>query len=519
MPAPAPALSAGGPVGTGGPWGTHADLPPHPALAGEIHADVAVVGAGITGVTTALLLQESGASVALLEADRICSGVSSHTTAKVTALQGTTYTRLLSRFGVEGASIYARWTSAAVDWIGEQAEKGAIECSFRRRADYTFAADASQRDTVEEQAEAAAAAGLPVELVDDLALPFDHAGAVALPGQAEFDPVAYVGGLARRFEEAGGRIHERSRVLSVSEGNPCQVRTTGGSVLAGQVVLATLIPILDRSLAFAREHPERSYCIGVSTPDAAPEGMFISAGSPTRSLRRFPAAGRELLIVGGEGHKTGQTGSHRERYAQLEEFARRHWDVEAVTHRWSAQDYVTADGGPYVGPVNPLSKRLYMATGFAKWGMTNGTAAARALHEALNGATPEWCEAFAANRLKPLASAASLVKENANAGAVFFTDRIRRRPSRGLSDLAPGEGAVVRGDGGAVAGYRDPDGRLHAVSPTCTHLACRVRFNDAEHTWDCPCHGSRFAPDGSVLQGPATRPLERKRVPPGEQRA
>jgi glycine/D-amino acid oxidase-like deaminating enzyme/nitrite reductase/ring-hydroxylating ferredoxin subunit len=473
-----------------------------------------VVGAGITGVTTALLVQESGASVALIEADRVCAGVSANTTAKVSALQGTVYSRLVSRFGSEDAEIYARWNSDALEWIAAQAENGGIECSFRRRAAYTYAADDSQRASVEEEAEAARAAGLGVEVVDELPLPFGHAGAVTLPGQAEFDPVAYVGGLLERFQAAGGRVFEGSRVLSVSEGSPCRVKTSNGSALAGRVVLATLIPILDRSLAFARTHPERSYCIAVRPSAPSPEGMYITAGSPTRSLRRFPAGGEELLIVGGEGHKTGQADSHRERYARLEEFARRHFDAGTVTNRWSAQDYVTADGAPYVGPVNPLSKRVFMATGFAKWGMTNGTAAARVLRDELSGETPEWCRAFGSNRVKPLASAPSLIKENANAGKRFLTDRIRERPNRALEELEPGEGAIVRGDDGAVAGYRDPDGRLHAVSPTCTHLACRVRFNDAEHTWDCPCHGSRFAPDGSVLQGPATRPLAQKPAPP-----
>jgi Rieske Fe-S protein len=165
-----------------------------------------------------------------------------------------------------------------------------------------------------------------------------------------------------------------------------------------------------------------------------------------------------------------------------------------------------------VGPVNPLSHRIYMATGFAKWGMTNGTAAARALHEQLTGRTPEWSRAFSSNRLKPLASASSLIQENVDAGVHFVLDRVRERPQRNLDELEPGEGDVVHGEDGAVAGYRDPEGRLHAVSPTCTHLGCRVRFNDAEHTWDCPCHGSRFSPDGDVLQGPATRPLGPKPV-------
>jgi glycine/D-amino acid oxidase-like deaminating enzyme/nitrite reductase/ring-hydroxylating ferredoxin subunit len=503
----------GGPAGTGPPWGSRVELPPFPTLAGEVHADVTVVGAGLTGITTALLLQAAGASVALVEADRICAGVSSHTTAKVSALQGTVYSRIVSNFGAEAARVYAEWNLAALEWMARQVEEHRIDCSFRRRAAYTYAADDSQRSAIEEEGEAARDAGLPVDMVEDLPLPFEHRGAVSLPAQADFDPVAYAGALARRFEQAGGRIFERSRVLSVSEGNPCRVRTGRGAAVSGQVVLATLIPILDRSLAFARTHPERSYCIATRPGVAPPEGMYITAGSPTRSFRTFPSAGEELLIIGGEGHKVGQADSQRERYERLEQLGRRHFDVGEVTHRWSAQDFVAADGAPLVGPVNPLSKRIFMATGFAKWGMTNGTAAARVLSEQLAGETPEWSRAFPANRLKPLAAGPSLIRENFDAGRRFLTDRVRERPHRDLADLEPGEGDVVRGADGAVAGYRDGEGGLHAVSLTCTHLACRLRFNDAEHTWDCPCHGSRFTPDGGVIQGPATRPLEPKAVP------
>jgi glycine/D-amino acid oxidase-like deaminating enzyme/nitrite reductase/ring-hydroxylating ferredoxin subunit len=476
---------------------------------------VAVVGAGIVGLTTAVLLQEAGVSVAVVEGSRVCSGVSAHTTAKVSALQGTVYTRLVSKFGTAAAGIYARWNQDALEWIARQVDEHGVECSFRRRPAYTYAADESQRASVEREAECAARAGLEVELVEDLPLPPGHRGAVMLAAQAEFDPVAWVAALARRFVDRGGRIFEGSRVLSASHGSPCRVRTRRGSVLCETIVLATQMPILDRSLAFARAHPQRSYCVAATVEQPPPEGMYITAGSPTRSLRTFLHGDDELLIIGGEGHKVGQTPSHSERYRRLEEFGRTHFAAREITNRWSAQDWETVDGAPYVGPVNPVSKRIFMATGFAKWGMTTGTAAARALDEEIRGGEPEWSRAFSANRLKPLASGPSFLKENLSVGGHFVGDRVRRRPQGEIGDLAAGEGAIVRSDGRTVAGYRDPDGRLHAVSPTCTHLGCRVRFNDAEHSWDCPCHGSRFAPDGAVLQGPATRPLEPRPVPPG----
>jgi Rieske Fe-S protein len=238
--------------------------------------------------------------------------------------------------------------------------------------------------------------------------------------------------------------------------------------------------------------------------------MFISAEGPTRSIRAAPRADGELLLVGGEGHKVGQDGPTAERYANLEAFAREHWEVTSVDYRWSTQDAVPADKVPLIGRLTPFSSGAWMATGFAKWGMSNGTAAAMVLADAIAGEESAWAELFEPSRLRPRASVPSLVKENANVGLHFVGDRVRQLRPRSLDDLAPGEGAIVSHEGQTVAAYRDAAGEVTAVSPTCTHLWCRVNFNDAERSWDCPCHGSRFAIDGTVIEGPAVDDLERK---------
>jgi Rieske Fe-S protein len=238
--------------------------------------------------------------------------------------------------------------------------------------------------------------------------------------------------------------------------------------------------------------------------------MLISAGSPTRSVRAVPVEGDDLLLVGGEGHRTGAGGDTERRYARLEAFAREHWDVQSVEYRWSAQDNVTVDHVPYVGRLNPREERVFMATGFAKWGMTGGTAAALLLADLLTGRENPWAPLLDPNRLTLRASAPRLIKENLHAGLRFVGDRVSKPGLRAAEELAAGEGDIVRLHDERVAAYRDDDGTLHAVSPTCTHLGCQVNFNAAERSWDCPCHGSRFAPDGSVLQGPAVHRLERK---------
>jgi Rieske Fe-S protein len=240
--------------------------------------------------------------------------------------------------------------------------------------------------------------------------------------------------------------------------------------------------------------------------------MFISGDSPTRSVRAVPVDGDELLLVGGEGHRTGQGGDTRERYAALERFAREHWDVESVEYRWSAQDNTTIDSVPYVGPVTPRTDRVLMATGFAKWGMTGGTAAALMLADRLLDRPNGWGKLFDPNRVKPRAAVGRFVEENAQVAVRFFGDRLTKRGERPIEDLQPGEGDIVRHEGEKVAGYRDDDGALIAVTPVCSHLGCQVNWNRAERSWDCPCHGSRFAPDGEVLQGPAVHRLERKPI-------
>lgn len=486
----------------------HPDFPP---LDEDVRADVAVIGGGIVGITTALLLQEAGARVVLLEANRLAQGVSGHTTAKVSSQHGMIYARLRSRFGADGARTYAQANEEALRWIADRVVHDAIDCDFRRRPSYAYVTSASARSDVEDEARAAIEAGLAARLVETTPLPYPVEVAVRFEDQAEFHVTKYLLGLVDRLAGNGCRVFERSHAVEVDTDEHCAVKTPGGRIVADQVVVATHYPFLDRSLAFARVHPQRSYAILCRIAGVPPEGMFISADAPTRSIRGVPLDADELLLVGGEGHRTGTGGDTVQRYRRLEAFAREHWHVRSVDYRWSAQDNTTIDGVPYVGRLTPRADRVFMATGFAKWGMTGGTAAALLLSDLLLGRETSWAGLFDPNRLKLRASATRLVKENAVAGIRFVADRITKG-GRPIDDLQPGEGDVVRLDGETVAAYRDERGTLTAVSPTCTHLGCRVNWNRAERSWDCPCHGSRFTPTGEVLQGPAVHRLERKPI-------
>jgi glycine/D-amino acid oxidase-like deaminating enzyme/nitrite reductase/ring-hydroxylating ferredoxin subunit len=480
--------------------------PAYASLERDATVDVAVIGGGIAGLTTALLLKREGLRVAVIEAGRVGGGVTGNNTAKVSALQGTIYSTIRRHHGAEAAAAYADASAAAVERVVTLAAEEGIDCDLDRRDALTYAAGESERDAVEGEAAAAAEAGLPVELVEAIDVPYPIAAAVRLAGQVEFHPVRYARGLAAAIDGDGSFVAEGVRALEVSEGRPCRVRTTSHTLTVDRVVVATHYPFLDRGLYFARLQVQRSYCIAARVRGELPQGMAINAGSPTRSLRSYG----DLLIVGGEGHEAGSSQATPERFAALEEFARRHWDVEAVTHRWSAQDPVPHDHLPLIGPYTPVSSRMYVASGFMKWGLSGGTLAGMVLSDLLTGREPRWGRRFDPTRLS-VRSSPKLAQLNARAGLHFAGDRLR--PAAGsVGDVPAGEAREVRDGLGKTGVYRDEDGDLHGVSLRCTHLGCLVRFNAAERSWDCPCHGSRFDVDGAVLEGPATQPLERRQV-------
>lgn len=483
----------------------------YPSLADELAVDVAVVGGGIAGITAAALLKRAGRTVALLESKRIVQGATGYTTAKVTAGHGLGYTKIRKAFGEDGARTYAEANQAAIERIAQFVEEDGIDCDFERRANYVYAEDEQQTAQVKEEVEVEQAAGLPASLVRETPLPYPVNAAVRLENQAQFHPRKYLLALAASVEGDGSHVFEQTRVQTVKHGEPCEVVADRGVVRARDVVVATHLPILDRGLFFAKAYPHRSYALCAPIqPSDAPDGMFINAGTPTRSVRTMRDGDRLFLNVGGNGHKTGEADDTPARYDQLEEFLREHWPGAAeVAYRWSTQDYMPPDQVPYVGRVWRGSEHAYTATGFNKWGMTNGTAAAMIISDSILGRTNSWAELFEAHRLPPRSALGKLVKENAGAGFHFFADRVRGGDAKSVDEVGAGEGAIV-GRLRKTAVYRDDDGTVHELSPVCRHLWCLVDWNPAERTWDCPCHGSRYAADGRVIEGPATRDLKRR---------
>ena len=284
--------------------------------------------------------------------------------------------------------------------------------------------------------------------------------------------------------------------------------TDVGTVSADIAVVATLIPVFDRGGYFARMKPSRAYGVAARLESGGLEGVHINVGSPTRSTRPWNAGRGAGIVVVGEGHPTGDGSASPGRWGELERWARERFDVDSFEYRWSAQDYTTVDDLPYIGR-SPLSKRVHVATGFRKWGLSNGTVAAQILSDLLARRDNPWHATFDAARLGDFESIKPLTEITAQVAKHFVGDRIARLTAPTVDDLEAGEGRIVRSGGDTVGEYRDPEGTVHCVSATCTHLGCTVQWNDAEMSWDCPCHGSRFAVDGTVLAGPATDPLTR----------
>ena len=507
------------PVGYESYWMLSAGASAHPPLEpGSVtEVDVAVVGGGVAGLSVAWELARTGRSVAVLEADRIAAGVTGHTTGKVSALHGLVYSYLREKRGAEDARLYAYSQQQSIDHLEAVAQELGIGCDWERVPAYTFVESEHHADEIRAEAEAAREAGLPASLVTETGLPFPVCAAVRVEDQAQFHPRKYLLALADDLLRRGGRIHERTRVTGLDEGDPCRVVTENGAeVVAQDVVVATHYPVFDRALMFSRLEPRRELVVSALLPDGQdPRGAYLTPERGTRSVRTAPypfGRGKRLLIVTGEKFTpgTGGQGSVAAGYERLAAWTYEHFPDARLVHRWATQDNDTTDRVPYIGAFHPASQHTWVATGFGGWGMTGGVLAGQLLTAYITGEPlPPWAKLYEPRRLSPREAPAMLRLQSAVAGR-FVGDRLRSSYVDSVDEIAPGTGAIVRVRGRRCAVHRTPEGEVRALSPRCTHLGCLVRFNDAEGAWECPCHGSRFDTEGRVIQGPATRPLERR---------
>ncbi|UUP15938.1 FAD-dependent oxidoreductase [Nitratireductor thuwali] len=481
-------------------WVATAEATDYPPLEGSIHAETVVVGAGIVGLTVALRLAEAGRSVIVLEGLRVGQQVTGRSSAKITTQHRLIYRRLIDTLGTEQARAYADANKAGVDRIGSWIREYDIACDLERKPAYTYTQDPGLKSAIEAEAEAARTLGLSAEVVDRAPLPFDNAGALVFPDQAQFNPAMYLTALARAVADRGGRIFEESRARFIGEASRWRVVTDGGTVHAENVVVATNMTVKSPVGMANRTQPRSHTVMAFRIDDSAPiDGMFITVEEEqSRSLRTGRDAEGPLLLALGPRFNTGQEGDVASRFAELEDWARGNLPVGETVWRWCNEDYDTADRVPYAGEPDPeKAPGFHIATGFNAWGISNGAAVGMMIADAIMERPTPWKALYDPTRPYP----EDFHKSGESQSVVESVD-----------DIAPGHGGVLVKDKKHIAAWRDEAGKLHTMSAHCTHKGCPLTWNNADRTWDCPCHGSIFAADGTVLHGPARVPLPPERL-------
>lgn len=491
-------------------WMATADTPSPSHLRESIRTDVCIIGAGIAGLTTAYLLGREGRSVVVLDDGLIGGGMTGRTTAHLTNAFDDRYVEIEEVHGAEAARFTAESHTAAIDKIAEVARTETIECDFEWVDGFLFPATPEHLELLDDELAATHRAGL-VAVEKTARAPidgFETGPALRFPRQAQFHPLKYLAGLARAIIRDGGRVFGQTHATTIEGGTPARVETSHGPVVTSDViVVATNTPVNDRVAIHTKQAPYITYAIGVQVPrGSVTRALFWDTGDPYHYVRLQSDNDKDILIVGGEDHKTGQANDGGERYARLEQWTRERFpQMMEVEFRWSGQVMEPADGLAFIGR-NPLDDdNVYIATGDSGQGMTHGTIAGMLLTDLIQGRENKWENLYSPSRVR-VKALPEYASENINVAAQY-TDYVTAGDISSESELKPGCGAIMRDGLAKVAVYRDDAGDVHKLSAVCPHLGCVVAWNSSEETWDCPCHGSRFSAKGRVYQGPANGDL------------
>jgi glycine/D-amino acid oxidase-like deaminating enzyme/nitrite reductase/ring-hydroxylating ferredoxin subunit len=497
-------------------WAATAPVLRLPALKKNANADVCVVGAGIAGLTAGYLLALEGKSVIVIDKNSAGQGETINTSAHLSNEIDATYHEIARQHGEKGARLAAQSHTAAIAKIESIVAAEGIDCDFGRVDGYLFCGPNDSEKTLDDELEAAQSAGVKVTKEANLpvGLPSAHGPCLRFRDQAQFHPGKYIAGLARAFKRAGGKLFAKTEAKEIKGGETAQITTTQGQVITAEaVIVATNTPINDWVTMHTKQAAYRTYVIGVPVPvDAIPAALYWDTEDPFHYVRvqriGEGTESRDILLIGGEDHKTGQHEDLENRYARLLSWGRTHFPgLSDPEFRWSGQIMDTTDGLAFIGH-NPGDKsNVYIATGDCGVGLTHGTIAGMLITDMIMGRENSWSILYDPARKSPLA-ALTFAKENLNVAAQY-SSWVTPGDVSSAEEIRAGSGAILRRGLSKIAAYRDALGVLHERSAVCPHLGCIVAWNATESSWDCPCHGSRFEPDGKVLNGPAKSPLER----------
>src|SRR5450432_2693029 len=484
-----------------------------PALEKNIDGDICVVGAGIAGMTTAYLLAREGRSVTILDKSRIGSGETAYTSAHLSNVIDAGYREIERVHGAKGARLVAQSHTAAIDQIESIISEEKIDCDFERLDGYLLSPDRGSHKKLQEEWQAAKRAGLQVRKLKHPPFDLKFGPCLRFPRQAQFHPLKYLAGLAHAIKRLDGRLFGETEAKEIKGGKTVTIRTKGGAIVsAGAVVVATNTPINDCIKMYAKQESYRTYVIGALVPPGSiPKALYWDTEDPFHYVRlqRIRANGKtqDLLIIGGEDHKTGQAEGIEGRFARLATWGREHFPgIKEITFRWSGQVMQATDGLAFIGRNPGDQPNVYTVTGDSGSGITHGTIAGILLRDLIVGRDNHWVALYDPKR-KTRRAALTFARENLKVAGEYAHWLTPGEVST-VAEIKPGMGAIIRRGSSKFAVSRDDKGRLLERSAVCPHLGCIVSWNSTEHTWDCPCHGSRFSLDGKVLNGPAVDPLE-----------
>jgi len=489
-------------------WHKTARVPHFPRLDKNLICDVLVIGGGITGVTTAYCLAQKGEKPVLIEAGHLCDGTTGNTTGKITVQHGIIYSNILKKHGRSFAKSYLDSQSEALDFVRRQVRDLRIDCQLTESPSYIYAENDEERKTIVEEFQTAKDLGVDAFFVESPVFPPGAVGMAGFQNQLSFHAVRYVSALAEAAVKMGARIYCDTKAVKLIDGEVSTVLCENDvTIEARHVVMATQYPLYDGpNLFFTRLYAKRAYGVAVEAQRDWPEGNFINAGQPTRSIRTHVEDGKKILIVVGEGHPTGR-GEENEQahFDNLVTFANQLAGVKTVLARWSAQDYETPDQIPYIGRIGDR-QNIYVGTGYGKWGLSSGTLAGIMLSDLVATGSCPYEALYSRRRADYSTSLGKTIAEVALPIVELVKSKIEATES--AAGIRQGEGRVIRFKGQRAGIYRDFDDTVTILDISCTHMSTTLNFNDAEKTWDCPAHGGRFSVDGKLLEGPPNNPLK-----------